>query len=60
MTAFVITTIEYLQPDYSQIAATLLFEQVQLLRAAGNVTAINAVPLSQVDLNNADVSSSDL
>ena len=42
MTTFIVTTIDSLQPDYFQITATLLVEQVKLLRAAGNVTAINA------------------
>ncbi|KAJ3886334.1 hypothetical protein GG344DRAFT_57645, partial [Lentinula edodes] len=35
VTSFVIATIPALQPDYSQITAVLLVEQVQILRAAG-------------------------
>ncbi|KAF9060626.1 ankyrin repeat-containing domain protein [Rhodocollybia butyracea] len=31
-------------PDYSEISAALLMEQVQLLRAAGNTTAIQNIP----------------
>ncbi|KAJ3858570.1 hypothetical protein EV359DRAFT_52068, partial [Lentinula novae-zelandiae] len=60
ITSFIITTISSLQPDYSQIAAILLVEQVQLLRAAGNSTAINAIPKSSVDLGNASVDTHDL
>ncbi|KAJ4494548.1 hypothetical protein C8J55DRAFT_545623 [Lentinula edodes] len=60
VTSFVIATIPALQPDYSQITAVLLVEQVQILRAAGNSTAINAVPKSIVDLQNASVATEDL
>ncbi|KAJ3880281.1 hypothetical protein F5051DRAFT_482140, partial [Lentinula edodes] len=60
VTSFVIATIPALQPDYSQITAVLLVEQVQILRAAGNSTAINAVPKSTVDLQNASVAIKDL
>ncbi|KIK59971.1 hypothetical protein GYMLUDRAFT_244751 [Collybiopsis luxurians FD-317 M1] len=34
VTTFIVATVEGLQPDYSQITATLLLEQVKLLRAA--------------------------
>ncbi|KAH7876101.1 uncharacterized protein C8R40DRAFT_1145916, partial [Lentinula edodes] len=60
VTSFVIATISALQPDYSQITAVLLVEQVQILRAAGNTTAINAIPKSSVDLQNASVATDDL
>ncbi|KAJ3853403.1 hypothetical protein EV368DRAFT_26802, partial [Lentinula lateritia] len=60
VTSFVIETISALQPDYSQITAVLLVEQVQILRAAGNSTAINAVPKSTLDLLNASVATEDL
>ncbi|KAF8827894.1 hypothetical protein HHX47_DHR4000456 [Lentinula edodes] len=60
VTSFVIATISALQPDYSQITAVLLVEQVQILRAAGNITAINAIPKSSVDLQNASVATDDL
>ncbi|KAJ4466183.1 hypothetical protein C8R41DRAFT_803440, partial [Lentinula lateritia] len=60
VTSFVIATISALQPDYSQITAVLLVEQVQILRAAGNATAINAIPKSTVDLQNVSVATDDL
>ncbi|GAW00092.1 Integrin-linked protein kinase [Lentinula edodes] len=60
VTSFVIETISALQPDYSQITAVLLVEQVQILRAAGNSTAINTVPKSNVNLQNASVATEDL
>ena len=50
MTSFVITTVSSLQPDYTQITVALLVEQVTLLRAAGNITMINAIP--SVDVGN--------
>lgn len=60
MTSFIIATIDSLQPDYPAITALLLVEQVQLLRAAGNLTTINAIPKSNMDLQNASPSSRDL
>ncbi|KAF8824327.1 hypothetical protein HHX47_DHR8000431 [Lentinula edodes] len=60
VTSFVIATISALQPDYSQITAVLLVEQVQILRAAGNATAINAISKSTVDLQNVSVATDDL
>ncbi|KAJ4476378.1 hypothetical protein C8J55DRAFT_490095 [Lentinula edodes] len=60
VTSFVIATISALQPDYSQITAVLLVEQVQILRAAGNATTINAIPKSTVDLQNVSVATEDL
>ncbi|KAJ3871154.1 hypothetical protein F5051DRAFT_300232, partial [Lentinula edodes] len=60
VTSFVIATISALQPDYSQITAVLLVEQAQILRAAGNTTAISAIPKSTVDLQNVSVATNDL
>ncbi|KAF5352302.1 hypothetical protein D9758_011922 [Tetrapyrgos nigripes] len=60
VTTFVVSTAESLQPDYAQITARLMFEQNQLLRAAGNITAINLVQSPSVDLDNADASVTDL
>ncbi|KAJ4497631.1 hypothetical protein C8R41DRAFT_879375, partial [Lentinula lateritia] len=60
VTSFIIATIASLQPDYSQISAVLLMEQVQLLRAAGNSTAINAIPQPSIDLQNASVDANTL
>ncbi|KAJ4463917.1 hypothetical protein C8J55DRAFT_538967 [Lentinula edodes] len=60
VTSFIIATIDSLQPDYPAITALLLVEQVQLLRAAGNLNTINAIPKSNVDLQNASPSSRDL
>ncbi|KAG6889182.1 hypothetical protein C0995_003093 [Termitomyces sp. Mi166 len=41
---FVVTTASELQPDNTQIIVALLFENNQLLRAAGNSTSVSAVP----------------
>ncbi|KAJ3885380.1 hypothetical protein GG344DRAFT_82772 [Lentinula edodes] len=60
VTSFVIAAISALQPDYSHITAVLLVEQVQILRAAGNATAINDIPKSTVDLQNVSVATDDL
>ncbi|KAJ3864156.1 hypothetical protein EV359DRAFT_418, partial [Lentinula novae-zelandiae] len=60
VTSFIIATIASLQPDYSQISAVLLMEQVQLLRAAGNSTVINAIPQPSIDLQNASVDANTL
>ncbi|KAG6834410.1 hypothetical protein H0H93_009795, partial [Arthromyces matolae] len=46
VTTLVAQTSQVLQPDNTQIMASILFENNQLLRAAGNVTAINTVPKS--------------
>ena len=48
ITAFVVQTSQSLQSDNGQITASLLFETNQLLRAAGNQTAIRAVPTSSL------------
>ncbi|KAJ3724327.1 hypothetical protein C8R42DRAFT_552349, partial [Lentinula raphanica] len=60
VTSFVIATISALQPDYAQIMAVLLNEQVDLLRASGNLTEIKSIPKSQVDLQNASPGTDDL
>ncbi|KAJ3963722.1 hypothetical protein EV361DRAFT_813092, partial [Lentinula raphanica] len=60
VTSFLIATISSLQPDYGQITAVLLVEQVNLLRAAGNQTIINSIPQSQVDLETASPGANDL
>ncbi|KAF5353796.1 hypothetical protein D9758_010607 [Tetrapyrgos nigripes] len=60
VTSFVISTVVNLQPDYTRITASLMFEQNQLLRAAGNSTALNAVPQTSVNLDTADVTTNDL
>ncbi|KAJ3831948.1 hypothetical protein EV361DRAFT_813000, partial [Lentinula raphanica] len=39
VTSFIISTIPSLQPNYTQITAILLVEQVSLLRAARNLYA---------------------
>ncbi|KAJ7586307.1 hypothetical protein C8J56DRAFT_762463, partial [Mycena floridula] len=41
-----VQTSQAFQPDYAHITTLLLIEQIQLLRAAGNMSAINAVPSS--------------
>ncbi|KAF5340833.1 hypothetical protein D9758_017068 [Tetrapyrgos nigripes] len=60
VTSFVISTVVNLQPDYTEITASLMREQNLLLRAAGDTTALNAVPKTSVDLDNIDVSTKDL
>ncbi|KAF5353795.1 hypothetical protein D9758_010604 [Tetrapyrgos nigripes] len=60
VTSFVISTVVNLQPDYTRITASLMFEQNQLFRAAGNTTALNAVPQTSVNLDTADVTTNDL
>ncbi|KAG6907630.1 hypothetical protein DXG01_008166 [Tephrocybe rancida] len=54
VTTFVAQTSQALQPDNAQIMASLLVETNLLLRAAGNVTTLNAVPhgLSPDDAHN--------
>ncbi|KAG6910331.1 hypothetical protein DXG01_011399 [Tephrocybe rancida] len=44
VTTFVAQTSQALQPDNAQITVSLLIETNLLLRAAGNVTTLNAVP----------------
>ncbi|KAF5315980.1 hypothetical protein D9758_018368 [Tetrapyrgos nigripes] len=60
VTSFIISAVDSLQPDYSQITAMLLVEQNLLLRAAGNPTAIGNVKTASVNLDSADVSTADL
>ncbi|KAJ3760654.1 hypothetical protein F5878DRAFT_516497, partial [Lentinula raphanica] len=60
VTSFVTATISSLQPDYGKITAVLLIEQVNLLRAAGNLTTIDSVPKSSVDLQDASPGINDI
>ncbi|KAF5353787.1 hypothetical protein D9758_010629 [Tetrapyrgos nigripes] len=60
VTSFVISTVVNLQPDYAKITASLMLEQNQLLRAAGNTTTLQSVPQASVNLDNTDVSTKDL
>ncbi|KAJ7575960.1 hypothetical protein C8J56DRAFT_726209, partial [Mycena floridula] len=46
VTTLLVETSQAFQPDYAHITTLLLAEQIQLLRAAGNVSAINSVPSS--------------
>ncbi|KAJ7587444.1 hypothetical protein C8J56DRAFT_720337, partial [Mycena floridula] len=46
VTTLLIQTSQSLQPNYPQITTLLLREQIQILRAAGNISAINAIPSS--------------
>ncbi|KAJ3751817.1 hypothetical protein EV360DRAFT_97640 [Lentinula raphanica] len=59
VTSFIISTIPSLQPNYTQITAILLVEQVSLLRAAGNLTSINPIPKSNVNIEAASPSTND-
>ncbi|KAJ3710102.1 hypothetical protein C8R42DRAFT_548748, partial [Lentinula raphanica] len=60
VTSFIISTLSSLQPNYTQITAVLMVEQVNLLRAAGNLTAINAIPNSNVNIEAATPGTKDL
>ncbi|KAJ7595733.1 hypothetical protein C8J56DRAFT_1022286 [Mycena floridula] len=46
VTTLLVQTSQAFQPDYAHITTLLLFEQIQLLRAAGNISTINSVPSS--------------
>lgn len=48
MTTFVVQTSQNLQPNYSQITASLLMELVAIQRAQWNGSSVNSVPTSQV------------
>ncbi|KAG6901208.1 hypothetical protein C0995_015401 [Termitomyces sp. Mi166 len=48
VTTFVVQTSQVLQPDTAQIMVSLLFENNQLLRAAGNRTALSAIPTASL------------
>ncbi|KAJ3765463.1 hypothetical protein FB446DRAFT_767691 [Lentinula raphanica] len=60
VTSFVISAISSLQPDFEEITAVLLIEQVNLLRAAGNVTTIKSIPRSIVDFQEVSPGTNDL
>ncbi|KAK7456336.1 hypothetical protein VKT23_010583 [Stygiomarasmius scandens] len=60
VTTFVIKTIEALEPDFGQATVILMMEQNQLLRAAGNATAINSIQPSPAGLDTASPSQNDL
>ncbi|KAJ7595743.1 hypothetical protein C8J56DRAFT_1160116 [Mycena floridula] len=46
VTTLLVQTCQAFQPDYALVTTLLLTEQIQLLRAAGNVSTINSVPSS--------------
>ncbi|KAJ7595735.1 hypothetical protein C8J56DRAFT_1115822, partial [Mycena floridula] len=46
VTTLLVQTSQAFQPNYALITTLLLAEQIQLLRAAGNISAINSVPSS--------------
>ncbi len=48
VTTFVVQTSQSLQADYSQVTATLLFELIDVQRAAANGTLVNNVPRSDL------------
>ncbi|KAJ7595605.1 hypothetical protein C8J56DRAFT_714210, partial [Mycena floridula] len=49
VTTLLVQTSQAFQPDYALITTLLLTEQVQLLRAAGNISVINTVPQAPVN-----------
>ncbi|KAK7445073.1 hypothetical protein VKT23_014935 [Stygiomarasmius scandens] len=60
VTTFVVQTSQSLLPDYGYITAIQLIEQNQLLRAAGNVTAINNIPPSPVSIDSVSFTNTDV
>ncbi|KAG6861142.1 hypothetical protein C0995_003410 [Termitomyces sp. Mi166 len=60
VTTFVAQTSQALQPDDGQIAISLLFEINQLLRAAGNLTSIRAVPVAALGPGSVTYTSTDV
>ncbi|KAG6863776.1 hypothetical protein C0993_010388, partial [Termitomyces sp. T159_Od127] len=60
VTTFVAQTSQSLQPDNGQIIASILYENNQLLRAAGNKTSIDAVPKTALVPGSQTYSSTDL
>ncbi|KAK7440465.1 hypothetical protein VKT23_017105 [Stygiomarasmius scandens] len=60
VTTFVIQTSQALLPDYGYITANQLIEQNLLLRAAGNVTAINNIPPSPVGIDSVSFTNADV
>ncbi|KAH8822281.1 hypothetical protein DL96DRAFT_1819808 [Flagelloscypha sp. PMI_526] len=60
VTTFLVQTSTTLKPDYGQITTNLLAEQIQLLRANGNVTTINSLPSSLLSPNSDTWSSTDV
>ncbi|KAJ7595594.1 hypothetical protein C8J56DRAFT_852623, partial [Mycena floridula] len=49
VTTLLVQTSQDFQPDYAFITTLLLTEQIQLLRAAGNISVINTVPQAPVN-----------
>ncbi|KAH8826522.1 hypothetical protein DL96DRAFT_1608205 [Flagelloscypha sp. PMI_526] len=60
VTTFLVETSALLQPDHAQITTYLLAEQILLLRANGNLTAINSVPPSLLGPGSITHNSSDI
>ncbi|KAG6843451.1 hypothetical protein H0H93_000930, partial [Arthromyces matolae] len=60
VTTVVAQTSQVLQPDNAQIMVSILVETNQLLRAAGNVTTINAVPKSTLSPGSVSYTSTDV
>ncbi|KAK7445076.1 hypothetical protein VKT23_014938 [Stygiomarasmius scandens] len=60
VTTFVVQTSQALLPDYGYITANQLIEQNLLLRAAGNVTAINNIPPSPVGIDSVSFTNTDV
>ncbi|KAK7440426.1 hypothetical protein VKT23_017064 [Stygiomarasmius scandens] len=60
VTTFVVQTSQSLLPDYGYITANQLIEQNLLLRAAGNLTAINNIPPSPVGIDSVSFTNTDV
>ncbi|KAG6884300.1 hypothetical protein C0995_010558, partial [Termitomyces sp. Mi166 len=60
VTTFVAQTSQALRPDNAQMIVSLLSENNQLLRAAGNTTTINATPTASLGPRSNTASSTDV
>ncbi|KAH8822338.1 hypothetical protein DL96DRAFT_1748598 [Flagelloscypha sp. PMI_526] len=60
VTSFLLQTSAAMQLDYAKITTYLLAEQILLLRANGNATAINAIPSSPISPDTTNYSGLDI
>ncbi|KAH8796265.1 hypothetical protein DL96DRAFT_1479299, partial [Flagelloscypha sp. PMI_526] len=57
---FVVQTSQSLKPDFAQLSLIVQVEQTALLRAGGNVSLMNAVPLSYISTASPTYTTADL
>ncbi|KAH8822410.1 hypothetical protein DL96DRAFT_1453558, partial [Flagelloscypha sp. PMI_526] len=60
VTTLLVETVSSLEPDYAQMSTALLAEQVKLLRANGNATALELIPPSNLVFNATTPSNSEV